>query len=232
MMKAIPLLPVLGLLLSACAGPSPRLVQGPLSAPPLPAPHYLERTPNGAIYQAHMPTASLFSSERRPQHIGDTLKVDIAESLQASQKNATDTSRDNKFAIKGPGSGSGDAKSGGFFESLLNANATAAGSDSFRGSGQTENSSSFNSQLAVTVINVLPNGHLLVAGERSMALNGSAQTLRFSGVVDPRDIKAGNIVQSRDVASANLESLGRGEVSEAASRSWIQRLLTRSLSIW
>lgn len=208
---------------------TPPLVQGPLLAAPVKAPLYLERPNNGAIYQAHMPVNSLFSSERRPQAIGDTLKVDIAESLQASQRSSSDTSRENKLAVKGPGPG---RKSGGVIETLLNADATASGSDSFKGAGTTEASSSFSTQLAVTVINVLPNGHLVVAGERSTGLNGGRNTLRFSGTLDPRDIRPGNVISSKDVVNASLENVGQGDVSEAASRSWLQRVLTRSLSIW
>ncbi|MEH0165937.1 flagellar basal body L-ring protein FlgH [Roseateles microcysteis] len=222
---SLALLPVL--MLGACS--TQPLVQGPMLAAPVKAPLYLERPNNGAIYQAHMPANSLFSSERRPQSIGDTLKVDIAESLQASQRSSSDTSRDNKLAVKGPGSG---RKSGGVLETILNADASASGSDSFKGSGNTETSSSFATQLAVTVINVLPNGHLVVAGERSTGLNGGRNTLRFSGTLDPRDIRPGNIVNSKDVVNASLENVGQGDVSEASSRTWLQRVLTRSLSIW
>lgn len=218
-------------LLSACAGAGApvSLIQGPLNVPPLQPANYVERVNNGAIYQAHMNNSSLFSSGRKPRQIGDTLKIDIAESLRASQKLATGTSRDNKLAVKGPGSG---GKTGGLINALLNADASASGSDAFTGSGSSENASSFNAQLAASVINVLPNGHLLVAGERSMAFNGGTSTLRFSGIVDPQDIKLGNIVTSTDVVNARLEVVGRGDVSEAASRNWLQRVLTQGLSIW
>ncbi|WP_397534185.1 flagellar basal body L-ring protein FlgH [Roseateles sp.] len=222
-------LALLCLLLGACASAPPSLVQGALRAPQAAQPMYLERPTNGAIYQAHLPTASLFSSERRPQAIGDTLKVDISESFKAAQRQSTDTSRDNKLAVKGPGAG---RKSGGLLESLWNADASAAGSDAFKGAGTAEASSSFNGQIAVSVINVLPNGHLLVAGERSTRLNGGGTTLRFSGLVDPRDIGPGNLVSSANVVNALLESAGQGEVSEAAQRSWLQRVLTRSLTVW
>ena len=84
----------------------------------------------------------------------------------------------------------------------------------------------------MTVINVLPNGNLLVAGERSMGLNGGVSTLRFSGIVNPRDIGPGNVVASRDVVNASLENAARGDIAEATSRSWLQRVLARSLSIW
>lgn len=86
--------------------------------------------------------------------------------------------------------------------------------------------------MAASVINVLPNGHLVIAGERSMAFNGGVNTLRFSGVVDPRDIRLGNVVVSADVVNARLEVAGKGELSEAAQRSWLQRVLTQSLAVW
>lgn len=215
-------------LLVACASAPPSLVNGPVIAAPQPAPMFLEQPTNGAIFQAHMGNTTLFSGERRPRAIGDTMKVDIAESIRAIQKQTGETSRENKVATKGPGT----AKPGGPLASIVNIDAAASGSDSFKGSGNAELANSFNAQLAVTVINVLPNGNLLVAGERSMGLNGGVSTLRFSGIVNPHDIGPGNVVASRDVVNANLENVARGDVSEAASRNWLQRVLSRSLSIW
>ncbi|QPF75075.1 flagellar basal body L-ring protein FlgH [Roseateles sp. DAIF2] len=219
----------LAALLAGCAGgPPPSIVHGPLIAPPMQPATYVERVNKGGIYQPHMQTTSLFSNEKKPRQIGDSVKVDIAEHLRASQKQATDTSRDNKLAVKGPGG----SQAGGLLGSILNADARASGNDAFKGSGQTESTSSFAAQLAAAVINVLPNGHLVVAGERSMAFNGGVSTLRFSGVVDPRDIKPGNVVASVDVVNARLEVAGQGDVSEAAQRNWLQRVLTQSLSVW
>ncbi len=89
------------------------------------------------------------------------------------------------MSTKGPGvKGVGS----GIIRSLLNLDASASGSDSYKGNGKTTDVSSFTGQLTATVINVLPNGNLVVAGERSVALNGGVRTLRFSGVVDPKDL--------------------------------------------
>lgn len=215
-------------LLQGCASAPPSIVSGPLNVPPTQPPMYIERPLNGAIFQPGMNAGTLFSNERRPQSVGDTLKVDISESLKASQKVSTDTSRDNKVAVKGPG----HSKVGGIVGGIVNADASASGSDSYKGDGSTEAVTSFDAKMTVSVINVMPNGHLLVAGQRSIGLNGGVNTLRFSGIVDPKDLRAGNVVASRDVADARLESVGAGDVSEAASRNWIQRVLTRSMSIW
>lgn len=218
----------LAFVLAGCGSTPPATVPGPMAVTAPQAPLFLERPSNGAIYQPGMNPGSLFSAERRPSAVGDTLKIDIDESLKASQKQTTDTSRDNKLATKGPGGRSRISA----VEKLLNVDATASGSDSFKGSGNTETDNSFTTQMAVSVINVLPNGNLLVAGERNVGLNRGVNTIRFSGIVNPRDIRPGNVVQSRDVVNASLESVAQGDVSEASSRSWLQRVLARTLSIW
>jgi flagellar L-ring protein precursor FlgH len=200
----------------------------PFAVAPNPPPVYIERVANGAIYQASLSSVSLFSNDRRPRAIGDTLKIDIAEKLSISRKLNTDTSRENNVAAKGPGGGTGS----GLLTKLLNLNASASGSDSYKGSGSSDNNSSFSGQMAASVINVLPNGHLVVAGERNITLNGNIGTLRFAGVVNPQDIQAGNLVASSDVVNARFEVGGAGDVQDAASRNWLQRLLTNHLSVW
>ncbi|XHS76892.1 flagellar basal body L-ring protein FlgH [Burkholderiaceae bacterium UC74_6] len=217
------------MLLCGCAGPAPTVVPGPVLATPVKPPMYLERPNNGAIYQAWMQPNALFSAERRPQAVGDTMKVDIAENLKASHEQSTNTSRQNSLTVKGPGSG---GKSGGVLNSILNADASASGSDSYKGNGTMDASTSFTSQIAVTVINVLPNGNLVVAGERNIGLNGGRNTLRFSGTLDPRDIRPGNVIDSKDVVNASFESVAQGDVNDASSRTWLQRVLARTLSVW
>jgi flagellar L-ring protein FlgH len=216
------------MVLAGCASTSSPVAGPPFVAAPVPKPIYLERVNNGSIYQANMPAATLFSSDRRPSGIGDTLKVNIDEKLSVSRKLSTDNSRENAMASKGPGGSAGNN----ILTRLLDLNASASGSDSFKGSGSTDHNSSFSGQIAATVINVLPNGNLVVAGQRSVMLNGSLGTLRFAGLVNPQDLQAGNVVSSSNVVNARFEVGGEGEVQEAASRSWIQRLLTNQLAIW
>jgi flagellar L-ring protein precursor FlgH len=213
--------------LSGCA--EKPLVPPPVYAAPQMSPQpYVERANTGAIFQPGMASQVLFSNDRRPRHIGDTLKIDIAEKFAATRSIKTETKRDNKVATQGPGTGD----SGGLFKKLLGLKANAAGSDSFDGSGHADNHSEFTGQLAATVINVLPNGHLVVAGERSLAQNGGSSTLRFGGIVDPRDIQPGNVVASADVVNAKVELVGAGELDEAGSRTWLQLFLTEKLRIW
>jgi flagellar L-ring protein precursor FlgH len=214
--------------LAGCAAPP--LVEGPVSVRPVAPPLAVERPVTGAIFRSDLANVALFSDQRRPQNIGDTLKVDISESLNASSTVASKTSRNNAVASKGPGTSS-DAL-GSLAKGLANMDASASGSDSFDGKGDAQSTSRFTGRIAAYVINVLSNGHLVVAGERSLSFNGGVSTLRFSGVVDPADIKAGGIVASADVVDAKLELVGKGDLSDTASRSWLQRMLTKGLAVW
>lgn len=207
---------------------APEPVQ-PSYAPPIPRPPNVERVNNGAIYQLGQPLVFSYAGRTKPRRIGDTLKVDIAESLASSNRIASNTSRENAVASKGPGT---TDDTWGILKGILNLDVTASGSDSYKGSGSSENTSSFSGQLAASVINVLPNGNLLVAGERSVMVRGDFTLLRFSGIVDPKDLRDGNVVASVDVAQARVEVGGKGDISEAASRSWLQRVLTGTLSVW
>lgn len=215
--------------LQGCASPSP-LVQGPVSVRPVPPPSYAERTVTGGIYRANLNNVSLFSDQRKPQAIGDTIKIDISESLNASSTVNSQNSRANAVASKGPGMNSNSL--GTLLKGLANMDASASGSDSFTGKGNSQNTSTFTARLSAYVVNVLSNGNLVVAGERSMAFNGGVTTLRFSGVVNPLDIKAGGIVASGDVADAKTELTGSGGTNDTANRTWLQKLLTDGLSVW
>ena len=215
--------------LGGCAAP-PQLVQGPVSVRPVPPPTYAERTVTGGIYRANLGNVSLFSDQRKPQAIGDTIKIDISESLNASSVVNSVNSRDNSVTSKGPGTHSDSL--GSLLKGLANMDVVASGSDSFTGKGNSQNTSTFQARISAYVVNVLSNGNLVVAGERSMMFNGTLNTLRFSGVVNPLDIKAGGIVASGDVADAKTELTGSGGTADTASRSWLQKLLTDGLAVW
>jgi len=221
-------IPMAGQIMGCAGGDS--IIPPPVRATPLQIPIDIEPAATGAIFRRNMTMGSLFSDKRRPQRIGDALKVDISETLSASNQLDTDTSRASSLASKGPGSESSSL--GSILKGIMNVDATASGSDSFKGKGKTDSSSNFTGRLAASVVNVLPNGYLVVAGEKSIAFNNGVNTLRFSGVVNPNDITSGNVVASGDVVDARLELVGKGDAADASSRSWIQKVLAKSLAFW
>jgi flagellar L-ring protein precursor FlgH len=108
-------------------------------------------------------------------------------------------------------------------KSFLGAQLAANGANTFEGKGETANDNTFTGTLTVTVVSVLPNGNLVVAGEKQIGINHNTETIRFSGVVNPLTIQAGNVVQSSQVADARLEYRGKGYIDEAQRMGWLQR---------
>jgi flagellar L-ring protein precursor FlgH len=75
----------------------------------------------------------------------------------------------------------------------------------------------------VTVTNVLPNGNLVVSGEKQMLINQGNEFVRFSGVVNPNTISGLNSVYSTQVADAKIEYSAKGYINEAENMGWLQR---------
>ena len=78
--------------------------------------------------------------------------------------------------------------------------------------------------IAVTVIDVLPNGNMIVAGEKQIGINQGSEFIRLSGVVNPAFILAGNTVSSTTVADARIEYRGSGYIDEAQTMGWLSRI--------
>ena len=89
--------------------------------------------------------------------------------------------------------------------------------------GGTESANTFTGSITATVVDVLPNGHLVVTGEKQIGVNQNVDVLRFSGTVDPRALQPGSIVNSTQVANVRVESRGRGAQGEAQAMGWMGR---------
>ena len=178
---------------------------------------------NGAIFQAAQ-YRPLFE-DHRARLVGDTLTVQIVEKVSATQKSTSSIDK------------SGELSAGitalPLFKSNSFARANAAGSSSntFSGKGSTENSNDFSGTITATVTGVLPNGHLLIAGEKQIGVNHNVDVLRFSGQVDPRAIQPGTSVASAQIANVRIEHRGRGAQAEANGIGWLSRFFLNVLPI-
>jgi flagellar L-ring protein precursor FlgH len=176
---------------------------------------------NGAIFQADR-YRPLFE-DHRARLVGDTITVQITEKVSATQKSTSTVDK------------AGTVEAGITALPLVSSNsfgrASAAGtsSNTFSGKGTTENSNDFSGTITATVVRVLPNGHLIVAGEKQIGVNANVDVLRFSGQVDPRAIAPGNTVPSTSIANVRIEQRGRGQQAEAQSMGWLARFF---LSLW
>ena len=213
-----------GLLLGACTTPlpPPRVdVQGPMQMMPDATP--VPQARNGAIYQqaSYRP----IFEDHRARLVGDTLTVQIVENVSASQKsNSTvDKSGSLKAGIT--------ALPGISANSFGTASIGGSSANSFAGKGETQNTNAFSGNITAIVTAVLPNGHLMIAGEKQIGVNHNVDVLRFSGQVDPRAIQIGNTVASANIANVRIEQRGRGQQAEAQGIGWLSRFFLNVLPI-
>ena len=201
--------------LAGCGAMSPR-VDVADTKPPLPATMPQATGGNGSIFQAanYRP---LFE-DHRARLVGDSLTVNIVEKVSATAKSTSSVDK------AGTVTGNVTASPGLSPNALRRAAADGSSSNSFSGKGATENSNEFSGTITVVVRGVLPNGHLLIAGEKQIGVNENVDVLRFSGQVDPRAIQPGNSVPSAAIANVRLEQRGRGQQSEAQAMGWLARV--------
>ena len=188
--------------------------------PAAPAP---VKVANGAIFQ--LASYRPLFEDHRARHVGDILVIAIEEKISASQ------SANSTVEKSGGLDASISALPGVPSKAFARGTATASSSNTFEGKGSTDASNDFKGNITATVTRVLPNGHLIISGEKQIGVNSNVDVLRFSGQVDPRSIKPGNTVSSTQVANVRLEHRGRGAQAEAQVIGWLARVFLSVLLI-
>jgi len=190
-----------------------------------PQPVVVATVNNGSIFQAGQ-YRPLFE-DHRARLVGDTLTVQIVEKVSATQKSTSSIDKSGGLAagvtaIPGLSANSFTAP---------RATIGATSSNTFAGKGSTENSNDFSGTITATVIDVLPNGHLIISGEKQIGVNHNVDVLRFSGQVDPRAIQTGNSVASAQIANVRIEQRGKGQQADAQGIGWLGRFFLNVLPI-
>jgi flagellar L-ring protein FlgH len=195
-------------------------VHQPMSVRPAPAVPLSTGPLNGAIFQpqhvAYANYVPLFE-DRRARNIGDTLTININEKVAASKRATTAADRKGGLSFVVPEITLGS-------RSYPGGSIKADSKNEFEGSGDSAANNVFTGSIAVTVIEVMPNGNLLVAGEKQIGINQGSEFIRLSGVVNPIFILAGNQVSSTTVADARIEYRGAGYIDEAQTMGWLARV--------
>ncbi|ROR25046.1 flagellar L-ring protein precursor FlgH [Comamonas sp. BIGb0124] len=220
----------LAVLCVACASPKVDLYQpqpnayGPGVQPGQPAPvmpAYATRANSGSLFNTH--TFRPGFEDRRARLVGDTLTINMVERVSASQKQSSSVGKTGEVSsgitafpfLKG--------------STLGRLDAGASSSNTFSGKGGTESANTFASAMSATVVEVLPNGNMIVVGERQIGVNENVDVLRFSGTIDPRTIQPGNLVNSTQVANVRIESKAQGQAGEAQAIGWLARFFLTAL---
>jgi flagellar L-ring protein precursor FlgH len=213
-MKRLALLPLLAALLGGCVTTAPSTaIHQPMTARPEPRDY--AGPSNGAIF--NIASARPLFEDRRARLVGDTITINIAEKTSASKNSENKASRSSAMAVTTP------SIVGLPFKGAQGTALNATDATTFDGKGQNTSTNDFTSTITVTVIEVYPNGNLLVSGEKQIGLKEGEEFIRFSGIVNPLYVTAQNTVQSTQVADARIEYKANGFLDSAQVMGWLGR---------
>lgn len=157
---------------------------------------------------------SLFA-DTKARRVGDLVTMIIVERAQATQSATTEAGQDGSVQV-GPISIADIVP--------VIPPITASGSDSSRAQGSTTRGGSLNARMTAQVVEVLPNGNLVIEGRQTIIVNGEEQIIVVSGQVRPQDIAPDNTVLSTFVADATIAYYGTGPVAEKQQPGLLTRL--------
>jgi flagellar L-ring protein precursor FlgH len=199
--------------LAGCATVPDSIVQQPATARPQPVAAAPATT--GAIFQAGA-YRPMFE-DRRARLVGDVITITINERTSAGKSAANSASK------SGATNFSANSLLGIPASTLARASIGTETANKFDEKGAASSSNNFTGTITATVVDVLPNGNLLVSGEKQVALDKGVEYVRFSGVVNPATIAAGNVVSSTQVADARLEYRTNSRIDKAEMASQLAR---------
>ena len=174
----------------------------------------------GSLWSSPATMADL-AADVRARTTGDMVTIVVREQASAVSTGQTKTSRSSsaKAAIN---SLAGPLSSTGNLANLASLNSATA----LDGEGTTLRQTTLTTTITARVVDVLPNGYLVVEGSKTLAVNSENQVITLRGVVRPADLTNANIVQSGNVAQMELKINGKGVVNDVIRRpNFLYRIL-------
>jgi flagellar L-ring protein precursor FlgH len=167
----------------------------------------------GGIYSNRQSDA--WFGRGRNYQVGDIITVLLNESTQAARTQNTDVSREAKNSL--PSGASAQVGKMSPFLDGVNLNDNRASST---GKGKADQQASLSGSVAVTVVEILTNGNLVIRGEKKLGLAEGTEVIQVSGVIRPEDIGPNSTVQSRRLANAQIAYRGSGDLANATRAGW------------
>ncbi len=153
--------------------------------------------------------------DKKAFKIGDVLTVIVSEAASASHSADTKSSKSSSAGVLWGPQRSTPIEDFGI-----------SGKEDVRGGGRSSRSGALTGRITVRVTEVLPNGNLVINGNREITVNEEKQVMEITGIVRPEDVAADNSVLSMLIADARIKYTGRGAIAEKARLGLISRLLS------
>ncbi|GGK72631.1 flagellar basal body L-ring protein FlgH [Amphritea balenae] len=221
-MKTLLTLMISTLLLSGCVSTPPK-PDNPHFAPVRPQAMQAPREVTGSIFNAA--TSNSLYGDGRAHRVGDIITVVLQESTSSKKSNKTSVDKENAQTIASPTVFGFEPK---VFGKPLSAS-TGTSTTAFEGEGKSDMSNSLSGNITVTVHDVLPNGLMVVKGEKWLTLNQGDEYIRVSGLIRPQDISTSNSVVSTQLADARITYSGSGALHDSNSMGWLSKFFVSAI---
>ncbi len=228
----------LAVLAAGCA--APKVIQSRVPEPaasqtgPLPAmadseAHRGSGADDGSLWVDDGNLSEMFINTKA-HRVGDIVTIKIVENSKATNKATTKTDRTSDTSVgltEFFGLERRFPSSKNFFNPF--SPVTSEYSNAFDGSGSTARSGALNAYISARIIQIRPNGNLIIEGNREVRVNHENQIITLTGEIRPRDISPENIVQSTYIADARISYSGSGVLNDQQRPGWLARILD---NIW
>jgi flagellar L-ring protein precursor FlgH len=211
------------LTLGGCVSPQKVAGPSPEFAPVIPVMNTEATLPTGSIY--NVAYSDGWFGEKQAYRVGDIVTVVLDESLDADTTTKNTASRKTKTDVLSPLQLAKWGSPGG----ILSSDLQEENEVSSTGSGVIDQSATLTGTMTAQVVEVYPNGNLLIRGEKIVNFSAGSEVVQVKGIIRPQDIQPDNTVQSKRLASAQITYKGVGANANVQKIPWGTNIL---LSIW
>jgi flagellar L-ring protein precursor FlgH len=197
----------------------------PAGPPPSPLDEYIREAmrhaqPNttdtkGSMWRPGVPYENL-GGDLRAGNVDDIVTIIVSEQASALASGDVKTSRQSAVQSSITAAG-GITRATGPFANLAKTNTQT----SLQGAGTTSRQSLINTTMAARVTQILPNGFLVIEGDKTVQVNSENQVVKVRGIIRPVDLQTGNIIQSNQIGELEVRVNGKGVVQDAIKRPFI-----------
>ena len=212
------------MIISACAPLDNVKPDDPKYAPVFPQSPPKPKPKDGSLYQEYQ-TLSLFGNTNN-HRVGDIITISLNERTISSKSSGVAIDKENDISLLENGVGTFLGKNTsdtlpiiGDVTVPLNTSQSRA----FSGDSSADQSNSLQGNISVTITEILPNGNLMVRGEKWMTLNNGDEYIRISGLLRKEDVTLENTVSSTKLANARISYSGQGDLANSQRMGWLSR---------
>jgi flagellar L-ring protein precursor FlgH len=182
-------------------------------------------------------SAGLFE-DIKARRVNDLVTIKVIENIVGSNSADTSTSRDssadfsmtdffgmnndfnlhNLWGLKGFYKGS----------NVFSPTVKGKGKSDFKGDGNTAREGKLIGTITAKIVELMPNGNLVLESRKDITINREKQVLIFRGMIRPDDIASDNTILSSRVADAEIYLVGDGVVQDKQGPGWLVRILDKA----